>query len=281
MFALKQTRVQFPTKDDINNKTYTLTLNQLLRRILTNKNKLLGPGQDNFDFSLIPNTSTSQNSSKIPVVAPTNTAPFSYSTQTEKSVAEVLADLKKKFGVYIFFDNFGNFHCELPFINSANIVNFTKFIYENQIIDDRTMKFQEEADIKLKVIYNSPRSDKRKSTLHANGPSFPKGEVGFVGDALGDTITINGVEDMSQEDLDKYALQVLQANKYTGYAKGSSFETFGEPAVYLGQAVTLVSKIYPERDGNFEIVSVKRKFGMSGYRQNLEVGPQLGTQASN
>jgi len=140
----------------------------------------------------------------------------------------------------------------------------------------------------IKVIFESKRSDKKKGALYGNSSidkTTGKGN-GFVGDALGDTITIHGPEDLTQDDCDKYAAQVLAANKYTGYAKGSTFETFGEPAAYIGQSVRLISKLFPEKGGSkdvlykgktvkggdYAIVGIRRTFGMNGYRQFIELG---------
>jgi len=100
MFGLKQMKVMYPVKGDSAAK---ITLKNLLMRILTKQNTLLTANQLIFDFVAKPNTATVKNpTGNIPIVLPLDTSPFTYSTSTEKSVAEVLSDLKKSF-IYILF----------------------------------------------------------------------------------------------------------------------------------------------------------------------------------
>lgn len=283
MFGLKQMRVKYP---DTNDKVGKITLKNLLKRIFLldiNHNPRLTPNQDIFAFGMAENTATVKDANSIPIIVSTDTAPFTYSTINEKSVAEVLNDLRKKLGIYNYFDDFGNLRFELPFVNSGIITQFTPFYFEKQIIEEHNMKLQIEDEMAVKVVFKSKISDKKiggerygNDTYHLDSVTGKKVGNGFVGDALGDTITINAPNDYSQADCDKYAQQVLKANKYTGYAKGSTFETFGEPTVYVGGAVDLNSTLYPEKGGRFAVVGVRRIFGMRGYRQNIEVGIGLG-----
>ena len=303
MYVLKQTRCQYPTASDISSGNSKLGLRALLERILLGQNNpLMLPSQDNFNFvNDISQLNTANSSSnKIPVIVSPDTSPFTYTTEKEKSVSEVINELKNKLGIYIFFDDFGNLHAELPYINLNNIASFKKFKYENQVIDDKNMKFQENNDIKLKVIYSSKRSNKLAQPPVLYAQTIIGGQItidkntgigkiiggqvaldakgkplNFVGDASSDSITVNAPDDMSQDDLNYYGLLLWQSQKYTGWAKGSTFETFGEPAVYLGEAVILDSRDYPEKNGTYAVVSVNRKFDINGYRQIIEIGPQL------
>ncbi len=278
-FALKQIKVKYPDSQD---KAGKISFKNLLFRILqagTNHNTLLTDVQDVYDFNSAPNTETKKNIyGNVPIICPTDTEPFTYSTSTEKSVAEVLVDLKKKLGIYSYFDDFGNLHFELPFINSQQLSNLSSagklktFHFEKQIISDSSMKFQIENEINIKIIFESKRSNKKEGAFYGR---FGKSTNNYIGDALGDTITIHAPEDMSQSDCDKFALLKLKAEKYTGFSNGSCLETFGEPIVYLGQAIHLLSEKFPEKDGNYAIVGVKRSFGMNGYRQNIEIGISL------
>jgi hypothetical protein len=274
MFGLKQMRFSY------NSGTGKIALSDLIKKMLTiNNNPWLTASQDVFGFGIPLNTESLKDANLIPVFLGLDTVPFSYSTIREKSVAEVLVDLRKKLMIFSFFDDFGNLNFQLPFMNSNLInTNFLKtFHFEKQIVSEHNMKFQNENEMSLKIIFGSARSDKtaKPQTLYANNPGT---QDKYVGDSIGDSITVNGPEDMSQKDLDKYALQMLTANKFTGFAKGSSFETFGEPAVYIGQGVKLISDKYPEKSGNYAIVGIKRKFGMNGYRQQIEIGIELPSQ---
>lgn len=286
MFALKQMKVLYP--DTINGEVEKkINLQDLLKRIFTSKNNKLIAGQNIFVFpdnpnKPIANTETNKRADGlIPIVFPSglNTAPFSFSTKTEKSIAEVLNDLHKKLFLVSYFDDFGNLRVELPYMNSQVITNNTKFEYEKQVIDDSNMKFQREDEMNMKVRFESKQTGSKKAPLYGNSPANTVGgqTIGYIGSAIGDEVYVHGPEDLSQEDCDKYALMVYTANTYTGWVKGSSFETFGEPAVYLGAGVDLHSEIYPEKNGRFAIVGVTRHFGLRGFRQKIELGIQIGT----
>jgi len=67
----------------------------------------------------------------------------------------------------------------------------------------------------------------------------------------------------------EFANARLTEVKFTGYV--GSFTTFGEPYVRPGDVAKLTSTKLPERDGNYIIASVKRNFGINGYRQEIEL----------
>lgn len=284
MFALKQVRVMYPVAVDEKGK---ITLENLMKRmLLPGFNSKLTAEQSFFGFDLKANTLEERALfNTIPVILPlrikstalTSTAQtadegFTYNMEREKSVSEVIADIKKKIYVYPYFDDFSNLRVELPFINSQNIGKEPRiFDFEKNIIDSSNLKFQNSEDINIKVIYKSERSNKSKKEGALYGNNL-KEKFGYVGDSQGDSMTINGPDDLTQDACDAYALWILKANKYTGYAKGSTFETFGEPTVYLGESVKFISREYPEKNGTFAVIGINRSFGMGGYRQKIEVG---------
>ncbi len=289
MFGLQQIRTKYPTIND-NGKT---TLINLLSRLFDsgkNSNNNNGP---NYQFDLNPspifgiNSATFQrNDNVIPVIMPNglNTGLFTYNTQKEKSIAEILVDLKSKLGLISYFDDFGNLHIELPFMNSNLITNVTQLVFEKQLINYDNMRLINANETPIKIIFSSkssiPGTPNKDNTLYANNPNE---NLKYVGDSYGNSITVNGPNDLSQTDLDNYAQILLQAYKYTGYEKGSSFTTFGEPAIHIGQGVYLASidNALTERGGYYFVTGVNRSFGVDGYKQTIEVGISLGNNPSN
>ena len=236
-----------------------------------------------------------------PILMNLDTAPFTYDTSGEKSIAEVLDDLKRKLFIYPYFDDFGNLRIELPWINSKMLEVTTPIAYDNNVISD-DLKLQREEDVAVKVIFKSQPSNKKETYVDIDGKTKNKSEVigcdknlngtykkvngkmqGYVGDGFADSITVNGPNDLTQDECDKNAMNILAVNKYTGMVRGSKFTTFGEPAIYVGQTVTLRyidSKLalkFQERIGTFAVAGVRRTFGMNGYRQIIELGIQLKT----
>ena len=290
MFVLKQMKA----KIEVNKK---LTLKQVLQYVLTeefNPNVTELWKQDYFtfintDLPTVYNTVTNnadpngintqfakRSDGKTPVIVRANSNPFTYCTGREKSAAEILDDLRKKTGMFIYYDDFGNLRVELPFINSDQLTVKNVFVFEKQMISE-DLNYQRADELSIKIIYRSKASKATAKPPILFGQSYDatgKG-LGYIGDQLGDSITVNAPEDISQADCDANAAQLLKANKYSGYRPGSTFETFGEPLVYVGEAVFLISTKYPEKNGGFVVVGVKRKFGFGGYRQVIELGVQL------
>jgi hypothetical protein len=87
-----------------------------------------------------------------------------------------------------------------------------------------------------------------------------------VGDKDGEQRTFN-YYNLSKPDLETVANTELQKLKYNGY-KGS-FSTFGTPVVKHGDTVTLIDRLYPEREGTYSVKAVNTGFGTSGYRQTV------------
>lgn len=280
MFGMKQIKCMYPTQKDAGKGK--LNLKDLLQRLMTpNGNPEIKQDLFVFNPSKINTATYKQPDGKIPVVIISDVpTPFTYSTNYEKSLAEVLSDLKKKLGIFIFFDDFGNLRFELPFNNNQLVTNLPEFIFEKTMIDYSNMKYQKAEDYYVKVIAMSKPLTKKSKTIYGSDPSKTVNgvECGFWGDKLGDTITINLPPGMSQADCNKIAQEKLKSEKYTGYAKGSSFITFGDPRVYVGDGVKLISEEYPEKGGNFMVVGVTRRFGMNGFRQEIEIGIEYQTK---
>jgi hypothetical protein len=297
-----------------------ITLKNLIKRSFQLPyNSLLQGNQNQFlivDNKSKLNTLTKKDGTLIPIYLPNelDTNAISFNPKREKNVAEICQDIKTKLHIYPYFDDFGNLHFEMPFLNLNDITDKKAFEFQKNIIDDSSLIFMNQNEKPIKVIMDSKQTlSKGKKTLYANGPIpskitelklnnlIDKGANGegtkkYVGSQLGDSITINTYDNVEQADLDKFALQVWRANTYTGYKKGSTFTTFGEPAVYIGQSVNLKSKTFedivgydfelgkaiikdkpqfPEKEGDFAIVGIKRTFGVNGYRQEIEIGPKL------
>lgn len=173
------------------------------------------------------------------------------------SVSMVLDELRKEYGLYSYFRD-GLLYVGLP-SNASDTVT-QEFEFERTIIDDSELQYQLSKDISVKVV----------AKLIGLNNTF---EEVTVGDTDGSQITFHLYWDgvtLPKPNLKEFAQLKLDESKYDGYR--GSFETFGEPYVRHGDIVKLTSKKLPERDGNYLVTSVKRTFGMGGYRQVIEVG---------
>ena len=134
------------------------------------------------------------------------------------------------------------------------------FYFEQNVIDDSSLEFQLVEEVKVKIKVNVFYPDNRKVAPYE------------FGDENGDLRTIN-LYNVPEADLKSAADRELARLKYTGYR--GSFTTFGEPFIRPGDAAAMVSTIIPERNGNYLVKSVKRTFGMSGYRQEVELETKI------
>lgn len=175
------------------------------------------------------------------------------------SVSMVLAELKSKYGLFSYFRN-GLLYVGLA--SNASDTAIQEFEFENNIIDDSDLQYQLAKDISVKVV----------AKLMGSNNTFEEVTVGDLDGAQRDVFLYwDGVS--TKPDIKQFAQMKLDEAKYDGYT--GSFETFGEPYVRHGDIARLTSKKLPERNGDYLIVSVKRTFGMGGYRQIVELGARV------
>ena len=61
---------------------------------------------------------------------------------------------------------------------------------------------------------------------------------------------------------------------YTGYE--GTINTFLDPYAAPGYKVYITDSRYPERNGTYIIENVATRFGVTGARRTIEIGPQIG-----
>ncbi|MCD6017284.1 MAG: hypothetical protein K0S53_405 [Bacteroidetes bacterium] len=173
------------------------------------------------------------------------------------SAAKVLDTLKSEYGFYSYFVD-GVLNVGLA--SDTSDTNTVDFEFEHNIIDDSSLKYQRETDIRLRVKAESidSKTNARKVV-----------EVGDDDGALKDF----KIQNATEAELKTFADLKLKEFKYEGYT--GRFTTFGEDYIRHGDAANLVSKRYPEKNGVYQCKSVKRIFGMNGYRQIIELGIKL------
>ena len=170
------------------------------------------------------------------------------------SVAKVLDTLKSDYGFYSYFVN-GVLNVGLAADSSDT--QTIEYKFEENIIDDSSLEYQRSEDMRLKV-----------KAVSINSSDNSKIEV-EVGDEDGSLKTFY-TQNATQAALKVFADTKLSEWKYEGFS--GSFTTFGEPYVRHGDTAKLISDKFPEKNGLYEVVSVKRLLGMDGYKQDIELG---------
>lgn len=176
------------------------------------------------------------------------------------TIAGVLKHLKDKQGVTSYFRD-GVLYAGFPYITEhpagppithvfdarVNIINGDSLVYKNE--DDSL--------VNLTVISIYP--DNSKVEVKA-------------GDEDGDKRTIY-VYDVPEADLQDRADQELLKFQYDGFR--GSFETFLEPQVKHGDAVTLIDDRVSDRNDTYLVKSVVTRYGMGGGRQIIELDRRI------
>lgn len=178
------------------------------------------------------------------------------------NAAKVLEQLQTDFGIFSYFKYDPVAGIEVlysGFAYWADDAATHKLRFKHNIIDDKSLEFIREEDVKLKV---------KAVSIQKNNTRIEK----EIGDADGDLRTLF-FYDVPGTDLEALATAEMQKLKYTGLQ--GSLMAFGEPYVTKGDVVEISDPDYPEKDGSYLVKSVEYRFGTRGYRQKIELGPKV------
>lgn len=171
---------------------------------------------------------------------------------TNATPCQVLEELKSTYMLDAFIKN-KTLHVGLRYIPELSKKH--KLLFEKHIIE-HSLEWQNIDDVKINMKMISMLPNNKKIEI----------EVGDVG---GETRTAY-FYGLTEKEMRKIALDEIKKFKYTGFRGG--FTTFGEPVMNHGDVVELTSLKFPERNGEYFIDAVERKFGQSGSRQIVEIG---------
>lgn len=176
---------------------------------------------------------------------------------TKTHISEELQELKEKQMLSSYFRRIGGesvlyIGLAYPLDNRKKV----RFIHGKNIIDE-DFEYRNKNDIRVRCEAQSFNAKHKKITYE-------------YGDKDGDLIKIR-IDGLSEQELKKYAIEAVERYKQSGF-KGS-FETFGVPEVSKCDMVEIHAS-----DGNSGTYLIKKNeisFGMSGYRQKIELGQPL------
>jgi len=174
---------------------------------------------------------------------------------SKSTPAKVLEYLREHYFVKSFFRE-GKLYVGLAYV--AALQRRRKIRFDRNVID-HTLEYREKDDVQLYL----------KAVIMM--PDNTKVEV-FEGEEGGEQRTFH-YYNMTKADASKLLKQEAERLKYTGYR--GSFNTFGSPDIRHGDLVEMEDPNYPERDGTYLVKRVKITFGMSGYRQEVELETKL------
>lgn len=165
----------------------------------------------------------------------------------------VLGQLKKEYGLTVFFDLGGNLY-----VGKAHDVQgeTVKYRLRYNVIKDEDLKFQLASDVKMKV----------KAICYYKDGTKIEGELGEDG---GESKTLYYYDVKDAKELKMLAQEELKRYSFDGYR--GKIETFLFPYALPGMVAQLEDEVYRERSGSYYIESVDVSFGMGGARRNVEI----------
>lgn len=187
------------------------------------------------------------------------TVPYKMSADTQlgqfriskATPAKVLEYLREHYFVRSWFRE-GTLHVGLAY--DAALQRERKIRFDRNVIE-HDLEYRQKDDVRLKLKAVILKPDNKKEEIE-------------IGDPEGEQRTFhyyNLTATEAKTNLEREAERL----RYTGYR--GSFTTFGKPDIRHGDVVLLSDPIYPEREGRYLVKRVKIKFGMNGYRQEVEL----------
>lgn len=189
-----------------------------------------------------------------------------FRTQNE-TIGLVLDRMKKDFRIFSYFRG-NELRCSgIVYYPQDRVSNV--FEFQQNIISDE-LDYKRKDDIQLGA--NAYTVDKQELTsVNSKGGTVTKHKrlSTFVGQKGGEIRTIYVFGAKNEDELKEMANKELNKFYYEGYF--GSFVTFGLPSVKHGDESVLRDKLLPERNGKYLIKSVKKSFGMGGFRQDINL----------
>lgn len=132
------------------------------------------------------------------------------------------------------------------------------FTFNHDVIE-HDLTYQDAASVRLKVTAVSINRDNTKTEVE-------------VGDPEGEQRTLT-YYNVSKQTLGELAKRDLEKFRYTGYR--GSLTSFGTPVVRHGDKVEIVDRTIKDRNGLYIAQSIETTFGISGYKQKIELGAKV------
>lgn len=184
---------------------------------------------------------------------------------TRASAAQVLEELQKTYGLESWFRG-GKLYVGLAYVPALrNDVNFT--FTKNIISDSLDYRVAENVQVSVKAVSILP--DNSRLTYTTGGVDLSGNKLETTGCEERTLYAYN----LSQTDLESWANREIEKLRYTGFY--GKFVAFGEPFVRHGDAAVISDPVLPERNGTYLIKQVNYRFGVEGWRQEIELANKI------
>lgn len=127
--------------------------------------------------------------------------------------------------------------------------------------DVKSLKYQEETDIRMKVVAKTTKQDGERKLFEFGDPD------GEVREIIVRPAAMERIKEIAQDYLKKF--------KYTGYT--GSLTGFLQPYAEPGYTCKVIDPRYAERNGSFFTHAVEVRYGMGGARRVVTITKRLST----
>lgn len=180
----------------------------------------------------------------------------------DKSVAYVLAAIKKNYGLSVFFDLDGRVYaCR----TGAIVGDTVAYELRGNVISDDDLQYHTKGDTKIYIKAIAFQKDGTK--IEAT-----KGDKTTVAK----TLYFYNVTDL--KELATLAQAELERYTFDGYQ--GRITTFLEPYAAPSMIASITDPIYPQRSGSYLVESVETTFGQSGARRKIEISMRYDEQGN-
>jgi len=186
------------------------------------------------------------------------------------TMVKVMQELRTKYKIFSWFRN-GILNAGLAYLPGEG--NTEIFDFQWNVISGKNLAYTDESELDTIAHGVSTQPDGTKIELYS---FYKEGTTGEIitqeGNPGGDLNTIN-IPDRTKAQLTYFLETWLPNLYYTGFR--GSLTTFGEPVMNHGDIAQIIDRKFPEKDGDYLIKSVQINFGISGYRQILELDKKV------
>jgi hypothetical protein len=174
--------------------------------------------------------------------------------------AQVLRELKDKFGLYSWFRGDTLYVGKVRQSAGAEV----EYHFQDNVISTDELAFKRKKEVSLKVTAISMQRNNKQLKV-----SVPDG-IEDKADVEEHTLHFAYID--NKEELRRHAQRNLERLWYDGYR--GNFSCFGQPFVQHNDVANIVDEYYPEKAGRYYVDKVETEFGTSGFHRKVYLGPK-------
>jgi hypothetical protein len=186
--------------------------------------------------------------------------------ENQPTAAQVLEFLRSTYNLSVFFRE-GTLFAVLPSYFTANEAGFKPVIFNkhyNVVYGSDQLRFTREDELRIAIVAKA--ITRANLVLETRIPEIPVEGEQIRTFYAPHAQSLNELKQFAQNQFDFFNVDRMDGK----------FTAFGEPFVRKGEVIKYIDPEWPDRSGmSFSIDGVTYEFGLSGYRQHIELGGRV------